>query len=488
MIQHEVDHLDGVLILDRTTRDQRKGPCARCARSAEAAKRGADVAHGLPGHVGVRCRRAGAPGGRPHRPLLVVTRPDRPRGRGRPLTPLRWPTGRPRSGSSVPARGAARRGGARADRRRGPGALCVCAFGVLIREPLLSDYEMLNVHPSLLPRWRGAAPVERAIMAGDPETGVSIMRLTDGLDSGPVCLQEPCRSRPRRLRHALGAAGGAGGGLLVRALDERPPFVDQDEPGVTYARKIEAARPRARPDRPAGRGRAGRARAAASHRRPAAAARRRLARRAAPRGWTGPTLAPAGGRCAPTASPAAGLPRRRAGAARDPPAGRPPDGRGRWLRGRPDPALTDFWLDPRLPERPVDELVGRPCDEWGAGDEWAPASPRWAGAARRTWWRRSRPLAADPDRRARSVAAYVAGELGAPLRTQPEASAARSRRWPRPERDPAVLAVIAVAFGHLGEPWGLDRLLRPARASDAAVRDGVVTALAGRADPRAIER
>ena len=59
-------------------------------------------------------------------------------------------------------------------------------FGALIREPLLSDYELLNVHPSLLPRWRGAAPIERAIMAGDSETGVSIMRLTAGLDSGPV--------------------------------------------------------------------------------------------------------------------------------------------------------------------------------------------------------------------------------------------------------------------------------------------------------------
>ena len=79
-----------------------------------------------------------------------------------------------------------------------PTPSCVCAFGVLIREPLLSDYELLNVHPSLLPRWRGAAPVERAIMAGDAETGVSIMRLTAGLDSGPVCLQDADPDRPRR--------------------------------------------------------------------------------------------------------------------------------------------------------------------------------------------------------------------------------------------------------------------------------------------------
>ena len=69
--------------------------------------------------------------------------------------------------------------------------MVVCAFGALIREPLLSEHEILNVHPSLLPRWRGAAPIERAIMAGDERTGVSIIRLTAGLDSGPVCLMEP---------------------------------------------------------------------------------------------------------------------------------------------------------------------------------------------------------------------------------------------------------------------------------------------------------
>ena len=65
----------------------------------------------------------------------------------------------------------------------------VCAFGQLIREPLLSELYLLNVHPSLLPRWRGAAPIERAIMAGDSRTGVAIARITAGLDSGPVALE-----------------------------------------------------------------------------------------------------------------------------------------------------------------------------------------------------------------------------------------------------------------------------------------------------------
>jgi methionyl-tRNA formyltransferase len=122
-----------------------------------------------------------------------------------------------------------------------PEAICVCAFGALIKEPLLSDYWMLNLHPSLLPRWRGAAPIERAIMAGDERTGVSIMRVTSGLDSGPVCAQaeEPIGDddsygtlAPRL--EALGAE------LLMGALDERPTCHEQDDALATYADKITA--------------------------------------------------------------------------------------------------------------------------------------------------------------------------------------------------------------------------------------------------------
>ncbi|MDQ6731827.1 MAG: methionyl-tRNA formyltransferase, partial [Actinomycetota bacterium] len=117
----------------------------------------------------------------------------------------------------------------------------VCAFGALIREPLLSDHELLNVHPSLLPRWRGAAPVERAIMAGDTRTGVSIMRLTAGLDSGPVCLQsELAIDRQDTYGRLAARLERLGGELLVRALDERPDCAEQDEAGVSYAEKISA--------------------------------------------------------------------------------------------------------------------------------------------------------------------------------------------------------------------------------------------------------
>src|SRR5947209_139035 len=166
-----------------------------------------------------------------HRPSLVVTRPDRPRGRGRKLTSppvadvarsLGFALEQPESVNDEPAR-------ARIAAER-PDAICVCAFGALIKEPLLSEHLMLNVHPSLLPRWRGAAPVERAIMAGDEITGVSIMRVTAGLDSGPVCLQE---SEPIGARDTYGTRAerlqARGGELLVRALDESPAFAEQDE-------------------------------------------------------------------------------------------------------------------------------------------------------------------------------------------------------------------------------------------------------------------
>ena len=175
-----------------------------------------------------------------HRPALVVTRPDRPAGRGRKLTPppvalvareLGLEVDQPASVNADEAR--ARIAAAQ------PEAVVVCAFGALLKEPLLSEHLMLNVHPSLLPRWRGAAPVERAIMAGDRETGVAIMRPTEGFDEGPVCLveREPIADSddygtlaPRLER--LGAE------LVIRALDERPPFVDQPSEGATYAEKI----------------------------------------------------------------------------------------------------------------------------------------------------------------------------------------------------------------------------------------------------------
>jgi methionyl-tRNA formyltransferase len=175
-----------------------------------------------------------------HRPALVVTRPDAPRGRGRKVSPppvadkaraLGIELAQPSSVNDDEAR---ERIAAAA-----PDVLVVCAFGALIKEPLLSDHEILNVHPSLLPRWRGAAPLERAIMEGDEVTGVSIMQLTAGLDSGPVCLAEPEAIRATDTYGTLAPRlQELGGELLIRALTERPRFVEQDEGQVTYADKI----------------------------------------------------------------------------------------------------------------------------------------------------------------------------------------------------------------------------------------------------------
>ena len=180
----------------------------------------------------------------PHRPALVVTRPDAPRGRGRKLAPppvaeaareLGLDLDQPEQVNDDPAR--ERIAAAR------PDALCVCAYGALIREPLLSEHPLLNVHPSLLPRWRGAAPVERAIMAGDGETGVSIMELVAELDAGPVALQATEPILPDDTYGTLAPRlERVGGDLLVEALDRWPlSFIPQDEGGATYAEKIAAA-------------------------------------------------------------------------------------------------------------------------------------------------------------------------------------------------------------------------------------------------------
>jgi methionyl-tRNA formyltransferase len=178
----------------------------------------------------------------PHQPVLAVTRPDAKQGRGRRVAPppvadvareLGIDVHQPASVNDDEAR--ARIAAAH------PDAVVVCAFGALLKEPLLSEHDLLNVHPSLLPRWRGAAPLERAIMAGDEETGVSIMRVTAGLDSGPVYLQEREPIEPTDTYGSLAPRLEAlSARLLTRTLDERPEPQEQPEEGVTYAEKITA--------------------------------------------------------------------------------------------------------------------------------------------------------------------------------------------------------------------------------------------------------
>jgi methionyl-tRNA formyltransferase len=193
-----------------------------------------------------------------HRPGLVITRPDRPQGRGRRVAPppvarlaqsLSLELAQPASVNDEETRERIR-----AER---PQAIVVCAFGALVKEPLLSEHELLNVHPSLLPRWRGAAPIERAIMAGDAETGVSIMRLTEGLDSGPVWLVSRTPIAPDDDYGSLAARLQAlGGETLVEGLDalardQAPRWVEQDDEQATYAAKLEPGDRLLDPERPA---------------------------------------------------------------------------------------------------------------------------------------------------------------------------------------------------------------------------------------------
>jgi methionyl-tRNA formyltransferase len=120
---------------------------------------------------------------------------------------------------------------------------------------LLSGLELLNVHPSLLPRWRGAAPIERAIMAGDAETGVTIIRVAERLDSGPIALREAVPVGSDDYGALAARLGRLGAELLCGALDRLAggelELVEQDDAGATYAEKISPDERRLDPGRPA---------------------------------------------------------------------------------------------------------------------------------------------------------------------------------------------------------------------------------------------
>ena len=199
----------------------------------------------------------GALAASPHAPALVVTPPDRPRGRGRRTAPppaavaardLGLPLLQAESVNDPDA--------VAAIEEVAPEAIGVCEFGQLIREPLLSRHVMLNVHPSLLPRWRGAAPIERALMAGDTLTGVTIFRLEEGFDSGPVALSRAEPILPDDTRGTLiERLSALGAELLIDAFDRAEAgtleLLPQPAEGVTYAEKIDPAERRLDPLRPA---------------------------------------------------------------------------------------------------------------------------------------------------------------------------------------------------------------------------------------------
>jgi len=171
-----------------------------------------------------------------HDVALLVTRPDKPRGRGRKV-------------AAPAAKETARRLGilvaqpARLDETLEIPAdtIVVAAYGLLIPEVLLSRGLWLNVHPSLLPRWRGAAPVERALMAGDQRTGVTIHRTTAELDAGPIAAQEAFEIGPDDDAGRVYARSAEIAARLLGEVLPDPTFREQPDDGATYAEKITAA-------------------------------------------------------------------------------------------------------------------------------------------------------------------------------------------------------------------------------------------------------
>jgi len=132
----------------------------------------------------------------------------------------------------------------------------VVAYGLILPQPILDAprHGCLNIHASLLPRWRGAAPIHRAIMAGDAEAGICIMQMEAGLDTGPVLLRQATPIGPEettaQLHDRLSAMGAD---LIVQALDRLPELTPEPQPevGVTYAAKIDKAEARVDWSRPA---------------------------------------------------------------------------------------------------------------------------------------------------------------------------------------------------------------------------------------------
>jgi methionyl-tRNA formyltransferase len=168
-----------------------------------------------------------------HEIAYLLTQPDRPSGRGRRVSPPPAKQAAERQG--IPLRQPERLGD---DFDPGVDTIVAVAYGQLVPRSALERARWLNVHPSLLPRWRGAAPVERALMAGDEETGVTIIELVEALDAGPIAAQE---------RFEVGIDDDAGA-VFAHAAELTPALIDtalgneqpapQPEQGITYAEKI----------------------------------------------------------------------------------------------------------------------------------------------------------------------------------------------------------------------------------------------------------
>ena len=180
----------------------------------------------------------------PHRVVGVWTQPDRPAGRGRKLTPS--PVKQRALALALPVHQPESLRGAEAQqvlRDAAPDVMVVVAYGLLLPSKVLAipRHGCLNIHASLLPRWRGAAPIQRALLAGDAETGVAIMRMDKGLDTGDVFKEARTPIAPEDTAQTLHdrlAPMGAAALLDVLARLPDVPARKQPETGATYAHKL----------------------------------------------------------------------------------------------------------------------------------------------------------------------------------------------------------------------------------------------------------
>jgi len=181
---------------------------------------------------------------RQHEVLLVVTRPGAASGRGGKLRPSVVKAAALAAGLPVIERASLRGEANDAVASAHPDVICVAAFGVLLPPETLAVPPLgcVNVHASLLPSYRGAAPVQRAILAGDTETGVSIMRMEEGLDTGPYALQHRVPVAGRYANEVEEEIARVGAGALLEVLSQIEAgsvvWESQDETAATYAAKV----------------------------------------------------------------------------------------------------------------------------------------------------------------------------------------------------------------------------------------------------------
>lgn len=180
-----------------------------------------------------------------HEVVCVYTRPDAVRGRGAKLEPSPVKAAAERLGIPVRTATSLRDAEEQAHLAElAPDAICVAAYGcILPREVLeIPRYVCLNVHASLLPRWRGAAPIERAILAGDEQTGVCIMRMEEGLDTGPYCVRRATEVEGKSAAELTDELANLGARALLTGLSVveqgGAEWTFQDDAAATYAEKL----------------------------------------------------------------------------------------------------------------------------------------------------------------------------------------------------------------------------------------------------------